>query len=293
MKTFFWTILTLLVSIPVVGQTNSWKGLIPLRSTREQVEKLFGQPNPKEIKYKNEYKVGDDTLWVEYSQKPCDEGWDVPLGTVLSFAVADGQQTNKSEQELKLDRKNFFITRDDAMYGTWTEPILGIQYYFTNVGMSLNSVGYIPRREQNNLRCDGFPPYVPEAYYYTMDTYDFYDPKRDKEDDKFYPAMRVAGSSVPVLKNPLYRTYVLIYFDAKLSLKEYRKRITFLKSWIYPRLKASQDDIVVIEGGMREENKMEIYTLPKDRKPPAPKPTLPSPQFLRPKSVKPATSLKK
>ena len=76
--------------------------------------------------------------------------------------------------------------------------------------------------------------------------------------------------------------YVVIYFDNQLSLLAYRKRVAFLKTHMYSIRKASPDEVVFIEGGMREENVMELHFIPKDWKPPAPLPTLPSPQFMKP-----------
>jgi hypothetical protein len=275
-----------------IGQTNSWKGLVPLHSTRRDVESRFGKPNPERLKYLNEYKVGDDTFQVEYSGKPCDEGWDVPVGTVLRLRVADHDQINKSSEDLKLDEKRFSISTDDALYATWTEPIIGLQYYFMHGRMSLIYVTYIPRREDNDKRCDGFPPYTPEAHYFTMDTDLLHNPNRAKTDDKLSPAARLDNAYIQLVNNPGYRLYVLIYFDTQLSLTEYRKRVAFLKNWMYVRRKAKPDDVVFLEGGMREKNYMELHIIPKDWKAPAPEPTLASPQFRRPKSAIRATSPK-
>jgi hypothetical protein len=285
MKVMFWLMALGFVVVPLgFGQTNSWKGITPLYSNREMVEKTFGKPIPGHTKYLSEYKVGRDSVQVEYSRKPCDGGWDVPVGSVLFFSVFDHEKLGKSAEDLKLDETKFFITSDDAMYGTWTEPILGVQYSFMNTRMAFNYIKYIPRREDNYRRCDGFPPYVPEAYYFSLDESTLHDPKRNKTDDKFDPVARLENALIHLRANPGYRLYVLIYFDNKLSFKQYRSRVSFLKNWMFSRRKAKADEIIFIEGGLAEENRMELYILPRGMKAPAPEPTLARPQFRRSKA---------
>jgi len=282
MKLLFPLPILLLFSLFVSGQTNAWRGLQPLYSSREDVEKLFGKPNPEKLKFVNEYEFPGGSLWVDYAGKKCGAGWSVAPDTVLKLRVSTTDTVMKSAEELKLSDKDFAISVDDAMYATWTDAVAGKQYYFMNGRMALREIRYIPRRIDNDRRCDGFPPFTPEGYHYTMESIVFHSSSRNKRDDQFDPLYRLDNSLLTLNQNyKTYRLFVLIYFDDKLSIREYRRRVAKLRNFAYVVRKASPEDVVFIEGGLREENLMEFYLLPRSWKPPAPDPTLPSPQFRK------------
>ena len=68
---------------------NSWRGLVPLRSTRKDLERLFGAPNRAGItfvKYETDY----ESIVATYSDGKCDASgsdWNVPKNTLIELAV--------------------------------------------------------------------------------------------------------------------------------------------------------------------------------------------------------------
>jgi hypothetical protein len=280
------TAIALLVFVSTAfSQTNKWKGIQPLYSTRTEVEKTLGMATAGI--YAGDFIYGTETerITINYSQKPCDRGWNVPKDTVLSIEIPPGVDRNKSADDLRLDERIYFRQNDDAMYGTWTNLDSGVAYYFMNSRQVLLSIRYIPRLIDNSLRCDGFPPYVPETLYFAVECSLFHNPKVAKKYDVHTPKARVDNFSIAVNQAGLqYRGYVLVYFDDKLPIKEYRRRISSATRWARKVIKEPFERITIREGGMKEENEMCFYILPKDSKPPAPNPTLPSPQFMKSKS---------
>src|SRR5687768_16252810 len=55
--------------------TKEWRGIIPLRSTRADVERLLGPPEPGS---RGVYRTGSERITVSYAEGPCDYGWQVP-----------------------------------------------------------------------------------------------------------------------------------------------------------------------------------------------------------------------
>jgi hypothetical protein len=80
---------TLLIMAPMCGQQQprGWRGIVPLRSTRADVVRLFGPPNIGD----HLYDVGDYRILFVYSNGPCEKGesgWNVPRDTVVSISLA-------------------------------------------------------------------------------------------------------------------------------------------------------------------------------------------------------------
>lgn len=267
----------------VFAQSNSWNGLTPLRSTRADVEKLFGAA--KRCLSGCEYQTEKETIYVFYPRHHCDGGWNVRKDTVIEFAIPSSEK-GKSFDDLKLDENKFSSTTDDAIFGTWTNPEDGLRYYFRNFREQLLSVAYIPKKSDNqNMRCDGFPPYAPEGWHYTREITDFYNPKLSKGDNfnEIVGGFLKTFIELGNLEKDKFKGYAVIYFDNELSYREYQIYLRRIKEYISKNWKTPYEKFTIIEGGLREQSRIEFYILPNEWKPPAPEPTLPSPQFMRKK----------
>lgn len=267
----------------VLAQSNSRNGLTPLRSTRADVEKLFGAPE--KCLSGCEYRTEKERLRVFYAERECDDGWNVPKDTIIEFSVYSSDE-GKSFDELKLDRNKFSYTINDTMSGTWTNPDDGLSYYFRNFDNELVSIGYIPKKSDNlNLRCNGFPPYAPEGQHYTMEISQFYNPKLGKGENFNETVGRFQNIFVELgnVEKDKYKGYAVIYFDNKLSYRQYQSYLRRIKKYLSKNFKAPYEKFTILEGGLREQSRIEFYILRDEQKPPAPEPTLPSPQFMRKK----------
>jgi hypothetical protein len=96
----------ILITVPV-ARAQEWRRIVPLKSTRADVEALLG-PNDKSS-YAVDYELADGVLFIEYSSGPCRKdrrgGWNVPEGVVISFNFSP--KNKQREIELKLNRKKF------------------------------------------------------------------------------------------------------------------------------------------------------------------------------------------
>jgi hypothetical protein len=137
---------------------KDWRGLVPLKSTRADVERLLGPPD---VNANNElitYYQPDTTVNTWFSTNPhCKEklqyeSWDVPADTVTSIRI--GLKNPVPINETGIDLTKFKQVRGDSDVGG--------HFYYTNVedGFSyevgqnfLASYIYAPGIKQSKLRC--------------------------------------------------------------------------------------------------------------------------------------------
>ena len=80
--------IVLLLLQSTASYAKNWRGIVPLRSTRADVERLLGRPN---AKYER-YQIENEEATVTFSKGECAEGWKVPRDTVLSITIAFKQR---------------------------------------------------------------------------------------------------------------------------------------------------------------------------------------------------------
>ena len=273
--------LPLAASTSVYSQTNVWNGLQPLRSSKIDVEKKLGKPKPPRYINDFRYDVDGKIVTIDYSGRQCDRGWNVPKETVLSIIVPPLADQNKNANQLGLKEKGFSVSGDDAFYGTWTNADLGIQYYFGNISEDFLWTKYIPTRIDNQLRCDGFPPFAPEGQHYGESTF-FYDPREGK-DGGFDAVFSWVYNTLVLVKESdgKYNAFALVYFDNKKPYPFYARRLKELRTVASRITSDVGQKIEIIEAGNNFENRVYLYVLPKGYEPPAPDPQLPSPYFSK------------
>jgi hypothetical protein len=160
--------LTVLLMITFVAMPvqRSYRGVIPLESTRKDVEKLLGKPNDP---YRGIYNFRDETVTFVYSKNGCTpatkvegwpiapiEGWNVPADTVLFVNVNLRKQIPL--HSLGIDMKNFKKVRGDSdvpSHFKYVDEDAGFTIDLNGDGGSETVRGYIysPAAKYNQLRC--------------------------------------------------------------------------------------------------------------------------------------------
>jgi hypothetical protein len=135
--------------------TNSWRGLIPIRSNRDQVEKLLGKPK-RSVESKFTYENEGERVVVQYADALCELGWDVPKDTVISIEVYPRKSI--SLEELHLDPKKY-------MRFQWGHPRNWVDYINKAEGIWVHAVisdskraevfyfEYLPTPKDDSRRC--------------------------------------------------------------------------------------------------------------------------------------------
>lgn len=147
----FITCSLLVLSLEGFAFAKSWRGIVPLRSTRADVEKILGKPTASN----HVYKIGAGTVDVTYSQKRCEQhdpsgwgSWNVPSDTVINlsfdadFLVSDLKIRNLEKYKLRTD---------SSLNAEYRLPVEGIQYSVK--GDRVVRITYGPTDKDKNLRC--------------------------------------------------------------------------------------------------------------------------------------------
>src|SRR5215218_2487899 len=89
-----------LLSTPPPSQNSGWRGIVPLHSTRADVDRLIGRPN-----FRGElYDFEGERASIIYTREPCTGGlqgaYNVPCDTVVSIDIVPKQRLMLSELNL-------------------------------------------------------------------------------------------------------------------------------------------------------------------------------------------------
>jgi hypothetical protein len=143
-------IFALLAICSGVALGKGWRGIVPLHSTRSDVEKLLG-PAPGW-----NYYLENETLHFEYqtSESECGKKgalWNVPLNTVLAILVVPKER--KSIAEYGLD-STYVKSQAHLLYNfNYINEDEGIEYSATRD--IVNRIIYVPALKDWILACPG------------------------------------------------------------------------------------------------------------------------------------------
>lgn len=129
-----------------------WRQIMPLRSTRIDVERLLGTSN--EV-YMAKYKLEEGNLFIEYSSGPCTPlrkgGWNVPTDVVVHMSFSPNLK--KPVSDLKLNPKKFRRVTDEHVGGVvyYINDELGLTYEVQQGKVDV--IYYQPGKKYDYLYC--------------------------------------------------------------------------------------------------------------------------------------------
>ncbi len=141
----------ILILVPRTS-AQEWRKIVPLKSTRTDVERLLG---PGDRSYGVVYELQDGVLWIDYSSGPCRRerkgGWNLPEGVVISYSFSAKNKQRVSD--LKFNRKKFRKVIDTHTGGItyYINDDDGIMYEVQQG--QVDSVEYYPPKRYEHLYC--------------------------------------------------------------------------------------------------------------------------------------------
>lgn len=139
---------TLVCVVPSLGKP--WRGIVPLRSTRAEVERLLGSPAPGT---QNVYKTSTETVSVTYAETHCAYGWRVPPGTVVSLLISPTTPTKLTD--LKLEESKYEKRKDYHLENVhyYIDANEGINYTIDAAQGLVTTVEHYPQARDSHLAC--------------------------------------------------------------------------------------------------------------------------------------------
>ena len=258
--------ISILTAMAISCPAKEWRGIVPLHSTRSDVERALG---PSDGECKCHYDTGAEFVGVEYAKAPCKgypPGWNVAADTVLSIKVR-----LKSEQlfsDFKLDLSKYVISQDDTLTMYYASRDEGIIYSVSHDGR-VNYVTYIPTTADQKFRCPGFPAEDGSITSYPrFDTY---------SNISFSNEMaRLDNFAIQLQTVPDWKGYIMVYAGRRARPNEAKIRAERARDYLIKRRSIDPARVVAIDGGYREEFGVELYLIHKDYHAPLPEPFLSS-----------------
>lgn len=144
----------LAILLACITVTSSWRGITPLLSTREDVERIIGVKSKRtgldKIKTKNQ------EIFIRYITEPCEKdrnSWNVPNGTVFRIDVIP--QTHLPLASLNVDLSKFRATEVKDVEGVkvYTNREDGFEFEYYKRKDSVLRLTYFPTEKDSKLRC--------------------------------------------------------------------------------------------------------------------------------------------
>jgi hypothetical protein len=138
---------------------KDWRGLVPLISTRTEVERLLG---PKEERDIVRYDLKDKQVMIWYSKGSCgstpDADWNVPINTVTSIHIYLKKPVRLASLSLdfsKVEKMRGDADLSDHFYYINKEEGFGIEVQNLQDGRGEIVTGYLygPRLKDRVLKC--------------------------------------------------------------------------------------------------------------------------------------------
>lgn len=244
-------------------QAQGWRGVVPLHSTRADVERLIGSPRmPNGITYD----LKDERVNVVYSEGGCAKGqpseWNVPLDTVIGITVYPQTKLMLSDLRIDLSRFEKFINPhnpDSVSYNNEEEGV--------SIGARSNGevivIQHLPTAKDNYLRCPNSSTQQlskDEMQYYKFDEYaniPFSDEKA-----------RLDNLASHLQQESKLIGYIITYAGRQAHTGEAKTHADRAKNYLVNERSIDSERVMTKDGGNREKPMVELYLLPRDVSPP-------------------------
>lgn len=243
-----------------LSQAKGWRGIVPLRSARQDVEKVIGSPR---TPGGSSYETADESVFVEYSDGPCEKGW--PYGwNVVPDTVVTISVSPKSTVALTA------LNLDESKYEKWRGGHISDRVHYTNhkEGVDLEvdefwgnviSINYVPTAADRHLQCPDASRRLPPGRtladsFFKFDVYG---------DIPFsYERERLDSFAAEMQRQPDAEGYIIAYAGMMAHPGEAKARAECAKKYLMKKRHIKPERISPIDGGYREAREVELYVEP-------------------------------
>jgi hypothetical protein len=268
------------VFMPRAASGKAWKGLVPLHSTRADVQKLLGAATLED----SGYEVDGDRVLINYSSQSCQDGlpggWKVPADTVVSISVAPARETKLSDvivpgkkyeqiYAVHTSTVDYLDVQEGVRYTTQDDAVIDITYVASEA-------------DEKTLRCGEYKYAAPvpagAKNKFEQVPYDSYGkmPFTDAEArlDNFMIELQSLNEG-----RPHYRGFIIVYAGRSARAAEASANAECSRNYLVSVRNAVPDSVIAADGGYRDQFTVELFIMPNDAYPPLLMPTVSSKQI--------------
>ena len=258
-----------------VAQAKDWRGVVPLHSTRADVERLLGRPRSDYWHYDFE----EESAHIEYSDSPCEEGlpggWNVPKDTVVEIYTVPKKDLKLSDV-LVTDRDYRQIRAAHTQHIYYVDASEGVRY--TVWEGEVQNISYLPSAKDKPLSCGEYKYASPveegaklaSVEQYPLDTYGdipFEDAKARL--DNFVIDLQMLRA-----EDRKWRGYIVVYAGRRAYEGEAKFKAECAKNYLIKVRGMDANSLIAADGGHRDELMVALYLTPRDVYPPVLMPTV-------------------
>jgi hypothetical protein len=151
------SLLTLVFFMAEPASVKSWRGIVPLYSTRVDVRRVLGKPIIGGESAIELYESEEGRIQVRYARRPCEEGlpadwgnWRIAKDTVVNISIALNQRLTVAALKLRnFERLKWYTDNSGATY--YRDKQRGIEYQVQ--GRIVTAITYGPTARDKPLQC--------------------------------------------------------------------------------------------------------------------------------------------
>lgn len=255
------------------ARAQGWRSIVPLHSTRADVERLLGPPTESSGKFSVWYKLTDESVNIRYSEGlPCGIGekysqWRVPENTVVSVYVTLrpvplshlGIDTTKYKKRSggHLPEDIYYISGEDGMsIRVLQGEVQDINYYPASADVALACPGV---RTSSEPDCEGLSP--PRFKSYGLEQLQF---ERSLLD----------SFAIAILEDENRIGYLIAYAGKRARAGEANAWAQRTKKYLMTVRHIPEGRLKALDGGYRETAEIDLFIVGGRQCPPIPRPTI-------------------
>jgi hypothetical protein len=252
-----WACTILIFCFAASTQAQGWRGIKPIHSTREDVERLIGPPmRPND----NVYDLKNERVSISYSSAPCMKGWpygwSVKPGTVISITISPQPRPKLAELPIDISKSTKYIDPSGIIH--YNNDDEGLSVAVDPKEYEVMVLEHYPAASDAHLRC-------PEAA------------ERERQIAKGESEVRrpdVTYSDTSLEKKHIYldyfadqlektpsdaTVYIIAYAGQRARVGEAQTRASQAKEYLNAKRGTDPGRIVMIDGGHRDPAGVDLY----------------------------------
>lgn len=244
--------LLILISGTVVV-AKEWRGIVPLKSTRNDVERLLGRPK-RSAEGAAFYQLSKELVVFHFQTETCDSRlgkcswvWNVPLGTVIGIGVIPRDKHRKEEYLLASDSK---VNDNGAGFIYYSDNFAGLSVETYQNLVTL--IDYYPEASQDNFYC----PRTEECTVDFFPNFDEYQ-KLSFEDQK----ARLENLLI-VMNEALARGIIEVVGPTKKARQKLMKGAARAKRYLMEKRGLEEERLLLVDGGFSKGPLTRLFLYP-------------------------------
>lgn len=248
MKRFAITIICIsAISISSFRAAQGWNNIVPLHSTRADVERLLGKPTDPGKKSSAVYDMPNEVVLIFFAGgPPCSSSseWNVMEGTVVDITVTPKRRVMLTDLDSDVETYKKTVDPHDPYHTKYTNEKTGASIIVADGEVQYFT--FSPAAQDNDLKCRSAASspraHATEQYGHSIDAYGTI----PYEDEK----MRLDNFALELRLNLTIKGYVQYYWSN--NRKAARMHATRAQRYLIKRHRIDPSRIMLREGGRAE-----------------------------------------